>query len=102
VTWVGTRFPWTGTAPNTTNIQVHSVHADMTFTGPACPVRGLSWTLTGTPSTGVFDPSSVGANRRLTFNNAHGLTAHANNGTSQEAFVSGAFRDPAGTFNIFD
>ena len=100
VTATPTRFPWTATAPNTTNIQIHGVHVDVTFSG-FCLVSGQAVTLTGTLTGGSFDPSAIGADRRITFDHDDGLVGHSSLG-SATAFVTGSFRDLTGTANLFD
>jgi hypothetical protein len=104
-TAVATSLPWTATARLTTDIQIHGIRVDVTFENapapPACALAGVSTLLTGTLTSGSFDPSSVGANRRITFNHAPGLASHSAAG-SQPAFVTGTFRDTIGTLNVFD
>ena len=106
VTKTGTRFPWTMTAPSTTDIQIHGIHVDVRFeTRPPglvtpCALHGIDITLTGTLTGGSWDPSSTGANRRLTLRNAPGLTATSILG-SNPAVMTGDIRDPAGTLNLF-
>ena len=107
VTATGTRFPWTMTAPTTTNIQIHGVHIDVRYeTRPPagstpCALNGLSETVTGTLTGGSWDPSATGANRRVTFNNDSGLTVHSALGSSP-VLVSSTMRDLSGTWNLFD
>ena len=103
-----TGLPWRATAITTTNVQIHGVDVDVLFENTpgnptACAVNGASVRLTGTLTSGTFDPSATGANRRVTFNHADGLTSHsAQLGGPTQAFVTGAFRDTAGTLNVFD
>jgi hypothetical protein len=101
-------LPWTATAVTTTNIQIHGIDVNVAFENTpgnptACAINGATSRLTGTLTGGSWDPSSVGANRRVTFNHASGLTSHsvALAGPTA-AFVTGAFRDTAATLNVFD
>jgi hypothetical protein len=109
VTATGTRFPWTATAPTTTNIQIHGIHVDVRFEQPPENPNGCSFlvvgqdvTLTGTLTGGSFDPSSIGANRRVTFNNASGTVAHSSALGSNGALVNGTITDTTATLNLFD
>jgi hypothetical protein len=105
VTTTGTRFPWTVTAPTTTNIQIHGIHIDARFEnngGFACPVAGLTFTVTGTLSGGTWDPSATGASRRITLNQETGTTSHTSVGSPIPTEIGGTFRDTAGTLNLFD
>ena len=107
VTATGTGFPWTMTAPTTSNIQIHGVHIDLRYetkppAGSApCAFNGIDFTLTGTLTGGVWDASATGANRRVTFNNAPGLVAHSALGSSA-SLTSSTMRDLTGTWNLFD
>ncbi len=106
LTATATQLPWTMTAPTTTTIQIHGIRFDLTFeTGPGfgCTLvaDGLKMTLTGTLTGGSWDPSSVGADRRVTFRNADGLTAHSGLGL-QPATVNADLRDTTGTWNLID
>jgi hypothetical protein len=108
VTATGRNFPWTATAPTTTNIQIHNVHVSVTFeTRPpagsiACGFTGAQVTLTGTLTGGSWDPSATGSARRVTYTNGSGLTAHQVGGGSSAAFVIGSIRDTTGTLNLVD
>lgn len=105
VTVTGTRFPWTMTAPTTTNIQIHGIDADLTFEHPpganSCNTGGLRTTWTGTLTGGSWDPSAVGADRRITFATNTG-TAFDNSGLFGPLTVSGSLRDTTGTLNLLD
>jgi hypothetical protein len=104
-TVVPTGFPWTATAPNTTNIQIHNVNIDILFeTTPGnpidCPATGAKVLLTGTLTGGSWDP--VG--NTLTLRAESGLTAHYL-GTAfapSSTTVTGDVTDPANTLRIFD
>ena len=102
-----TGLPWQATAVTTTNIQIHNVDLDVLFentpgAGSACPLLGASVRLTGTLTGGVWDPSATGANRRITFNEADGLTGHSEQlGGAAPWFTTGAFRDTTATLNVF-
>jgi hypothetical protein len=108
VTSTGTRFPWSVTAPTTTGIQIHGFHVDIRYEtapgGSACSslVHNTKWTWTGTLTGGVFDPSSTGTARRITFLNTSGLVTHSPIATAAPTSTTGNFRDPAGVFNLFD
>lgn len=108
VTATGTRFPWTATAPTTTNIQIHGFHVDLRFvTKP--PAGSTScvffpdfpdFTWTGTLTGGSWDPSATGANRRMTFAGASGLGIHHSFFGTAPVIVNGTFRDTAGTLDL--
>ena len=104
VTATGTGFPWTATAPNTTNIQIHGIHVDVLFEqtpgATTCGVNGTKITLTGTLSGGRWDPSAIGADRRVTYTDAPGVIGHGT--SSLQALVTGTIRDTTGTLNLFD
>jgi hypothetical protein len=106
LTTTGSNFPWTATATTTTNLQIHNIHWNQLWENQpanptACALNGLQLTYTGTLTGGSWDPSSVPANKRLTFNNADGLTGHPNNGGgSQQVLMTGTFRDLAGTLDV--
>jgi hypothetical protein len=108
VTATGTGLPWTATARLTTDIQIHNVNVDVTFeTAPPvgstpCAAEGIRTVLTGTLTGGTFDPSSVLADRRVTFNHAPGLSSHLGPAGTIAAFVTGAFRDTQATLNVLD
>ena len=101
-TAVGTRFPWTATGPSTTDVQIHGIHVDVLFeVGPGLPCTGANGakiTLTGTLTGGSWDPSSITANRRVTYRNASGLTGHA--GGAVAVTVNGDIRDTTGTLDL--
>jgi hypothetical protein len=105
VTATGTRFPWTMTAASTTNIAMDGVHVAVAFVnqpaGIACAVNGFTSTVTGNVTGGVWDPSATGANRRVTFNNASGLTSHSLLGSSA-GVMTGQMSDTTATLNLFD
>jgi hypothetical protein len=104
LTPTGRNFPWTATASSTTTIGIDGVHVSLVYEnhpdGTACSVNGLATTLTGNLTGGSWDPSATGANRRVTFRNAPGTTMHSALG-SNAGFVTGDFRDTAGTLNLF-
>jgi adhesin HecA-like repeat protein len=109
VTATGTKFPWTATAPTTASIQIHGIHVDVryeTAPGGATPCNALlhnqNVTWTGTLTGGVFDPSAIGTNRRITFVNASGIVSHSALANGAATLFSFSLRDPAGTLNIFD
>ncbi|HEX5923659.1 MAG TPA: hypothetical protein VFY45_07490 [Baekduia sp.] len=108
VTMTGTKFPWTATAPTTTSIQIHGIHIDWRYEtapgGGACSslVHNQNLTWTGTLTGGVWDPSPIGTNRRLTFVNASGLVSHSALANNAPTLVNATFGDPAGTLNILD
>ncbi|HEX5923657.1 MAG TPA: hypothetical protein VFY45_07480 [Baekduia sp.] len=110
LTGTGTRFPWTATAPTTTSIQIHNIHIDWRYeTAPgggtgSCNalVHNTNSTWTGTLTGGVWDPSSIGANRRITFVNASGLVSHSVIANGAPTLVNGTFFDPTGTLNLLD
>jgi hypothetical protein len=62
----------------------------------------MNLTLTGSLTGGVFDPSSVGVNRRVTFINASGLVSHSAIANGAPTLGNGTFGDPAGVWNILD
>jgi hypothetical protein len=106
---VGNNFPWTATARTTTDIQIHRVDVSVVFdTKPggapgSCAQEGFTIRVTGTLVGGVFDPSSVGANRRITYTNATGTTAHLlTTGLNAPATVLGTIRDTTATLNVLD
>lgn len=106
-TATATGLPWTATARTTTDIQIHNIDVDVQFEtrpgGPlgSCLLHNNVARVTGTLTGGTFDPSTIAANRRVTFNHAHGLTSHSALG-SQSAFVTGTFRDTTNTLNVLD
>ena len=111
VTATGTSFPWTVTAPTTTSIEIHGVRIDVRYEtkppagGTGCALNGVTTILTGTLTGGVWDPSGTGADRRLTFNGAAGLTdhlLHPGMPFSGPARVTGTFRDTTETLNLID
>jgi hypothetical protein len=107
-TITGTNFPWSATALTTTSITIHGFHLDLRFEtapgGAACNslVHNQNFNLTGNLTGGVADPSSIGANRRITFTNASGLVSHSALANGAPTLVNGTFSDPAGTLNILD
>jgi hypothetical protein len=107
LTATGLNFPWTATARLTTDIQIHRVDVtliyDTTPGGTTCSLAGAQARLTGTLTGGSFDPSPIGANRRLTLRNPTGLTAHLlGTGVNSPATVTGDIRDTTGTLNVVD
>jgi hypothetical protein len=109
LTLVPTSLPWTATAPNTTNIQIHNINIDITYeTTPgnpnSCPpvtqANGAKVLLTGTLTGGSWDP--VG--NRLTLRAETGLAAHFLGpfGLTSGTTVTGDVTDPANTLRIFD
>jgi hypothetical protein len=109
VTSTGANFPWTATARTTTDIQIHRVDVSVVFdTKPggapgSCAQEGFTIRVTGTLTSGSFDPSATAANRRITYTSATGLTAHLlNTGLFAEAPVTGTFRDTTATLNVLD
>ena len=106
VTITGTKFPWTVTAPTTTNIQIHGLHLDVQFennngASTPCPINGTTLTLTGTVTGGSWDPSANGPSRRVTLKDQPGLTSHSAAGSSPVQ-TSGDLRDTTGTLDLFD
>jgi hypothetical protein len=109
VTATGTNFPWTATARLTTDIQIHQIDVDVAFeTKPggalgSCRLEGNTVRVTGTLTSGSFDPSATAANRRITYTSAPGLTAHVlGTGLNGPAAVTGVFRDTTATLNVLD
>jgi hypothetical protein len=105
VTATGTNFPWTATARTTTDIQIHQIDVDVRFevnpAGGTCTVAGNTARVTGTLTSGSFDPSATPANRRITFTSAPGLTAHVlGTGLNAPAAVTGQFRDTTSPFTL--
>jgi hypothetical protein len=109
----GANFPWTATARLTTDIQIHQVDVSVLFeTKPggapgSCAQEGLTVRVTGTLTSGSFDPSAIAADRRITYTSAPGLTAHLLNTGGLvfgEAFVTGRFQDTNATptLNVLD
>jgi hypothetical protein len=102
-TVVPTGLPWTANAPNTTNIQIHSVNIDILFEqtpgAAACPAQGAKVLLTGTLTGGSWTPATNTADLVA----ESGLAAHfLGTGQSSSTTVSGNIRDPAGTLRLFD
>jgi hypothetical protein len=108
VTLTGTKFPWSGTAPTTTSIQIHGIHIDWRYEtapgGATCNslVHNQNMTVTGTLTSIIFDPSSVGTNRRLTLINSSGLVSHSALANGAPTLLNGTFSDVAGTLNLLD
>jgi hypothetical protein len=102
VTVTGTQFPWTATAPTTSDVQIHRLHLDVRFeTRPpagstSCSQIGRDTTVTGTLSGATWDPSAVGADRRITLASAHGLTASG----LPLPVLGGSLRDTTGTLDL--
>jgi hypothetical protein len=76
-TVTGTKFPWTMTAPSTTTIQISGIHVDLWFEpGPTGTCGGFvnhqNFTRSGNLLNGVWDPSAIGADRRVTFAGSDG------------------------------
>lgn len=104
VTTTATQFPWTMTAPTTTDIQIHNIHVHMAFENPpmfaSCHMGGVVLDWTGTLTGGTWDPSATGANRRITFNTQPGTFLHSPIGGFGAAKVSGSLRDTTGTLDL--
>jgi hypothetical protein len=107
MTATGTRFPWTATATTTNNIQILGIHVDVRSetapSGFACNVlvHNRNYTYTGNLNGGSWDPSAIGVNRTITFNNASGTILHSGIGALLVT-LNGSFRDPTGTLNLLD
>jgi hypothetical protein len=89
---VAQKLPWTATAVTTSNIQIHGIHINLTFTQTtpaACNIAGNNLTITGTVTGGVWNNAA----KHLTLNNAPGLTAHTAGLPSSAMPVRGTFRD---------
>ncbi|HEX5923652.1 MAG TPA: hypothetical protein VFY45_07455 [Baekduia sp.] len=65
-------------------------------------VHSQNVTWTGTLTGGSFDPSAIGANRRITFVNASGVVSHSALANGAPTLFTFSLRDPAGTLNILD
>jgi hypothetical protein len=109
MTVTGNDFPWTATARTTSDIQIHRVDMSVIFhTRPAaapgsCVAEGVTARVTGTLTSGSWDSSAIPANRRLTLNDAPGLTSHLLGiGLSGPTSVTGVFRDTTNTLNVSD
>jgi hypothetical protein len=95
VTLTATKLPWTVTAPSFTNIQIHNVNIlalyenTPTTGGGNCNLAGISVTLTGTLTGGVWDST----NHQVTYTVADGLTAHSAFGVNHEVFFTGTIKD---------
>ena len=81
-----TRFPWRATARTTTDIQIHDVLIDITFSGANC-LAPTTFTLTGTLRDGAWTGNGA-AQRTVVFSNAEGLTSHL---TGSGVTVRGSF-----------
>ncbi len=71
-TVTGTNFDWTATGVTTSNVQIHGVDIDNSFSGASCPVAGATARLTGTLTGGRWDPG----NHSITLGTSSGLVAH--------------------------
>jgi hypothetical protein len=104
VTATATQFPWTLTAPTTTNIQIHGIQVDMALENPpmfaSCHAGGAIFTWTGTLTGGTWDPSATGADRRITFDTQPGTSLHSSVGGFGAAKVSGSLRDTTATLDL--
>jgi hypothetical protein len=103
-TSVGTRFPWTGTAPATNNISITGILVDLTYVNQpgnptACPLtnQGL-FTLTGNLTGGVWDAAA----HQVTYTNATGLDASFALSGTGPVTVTGTLRDATQTLLLFD
>ncbi len=64
-----TGLPWSITGSNPNNLIIDKVHIDVPYSG-VCPLNGVTGTVTGTLTGGVWDAAPHG----ITFNDATGLT----------------------------
>ncbi len=93
---------WQATAISTTNIQIHNVVVDVSFSGVSgvCAANGAQVLLTGTVAGGATWNAS---NNTANFANATGLTAHfLGTGVSSTTTVNGSLRATSGTLRMFD
>ncbi len=93
---------WQATPVSTTNIQIHNVVLDISFSGASgvCAANGARLLLTGTLSGGAtWNP----ANNTVNLANATGLTAHyLGVGVSSTTTLNGQLRDTTSTLRLFD
>lgn len=109
MTWVGTRFPWVATAPTTTNIQIHDIHFEVTYTDiPGSPgscggfVNDQVLTWTGTLAGGQWTGNGAGQHEVI-FSNAEGLVEHQLGlGTTTKWTTRATFRDTQQSLSVFD
>lgn len=99
----GTRFPWTGTATTTTNVQIDRVFIDVVFLqtpSSSCLAPGAALTITGTLTSGSW--TGNGANQHeIIYTNAAGLVSHsAAFGNNQPVAARGTFRDAQQTLTV--
>lgn len=104
VTAVGTRFPWTGTARTTTDIQIHGIHIDVTFENTpadtscaAVGLNGAKLTITGTLTGGHWTGNSL---HHIDFVDAEGLVIHSALGNNVPVTTRATFRDTAQTLIV--
>jgi hypothetical protein len=94
-------LPWTATATNTTNIQIHGIDVSVVFDNtpgnPTACAAATTARVTGTLTGGSWNPTS----NELFFQHDDGLVSHGATGTTP-AFVTGTFRDTSGTLRVFD
>jgi hypothetical protein len=78
VTAHGTNFHWTATGITTSNVQIHGIDIDNSFSGASCPalVNGSSARLTGTLTGGRWTGNAAGQHS-ITLAASHGLVAHS-------------------------
>ncbi|HEX5922890.1 MAG TPA: hypothetical protein VFY45_03600 [Baekduia sp.] len=102
VTLRATGLPWTATAVATDNVQIHSIHVDVTFESKpdlsTCNVPADNqFTLTGTLTGGSWNPTS----REITLETESGLFFHPNaGGSSLPLTLYGTLRDTTGTLQV--
>jgi hypothetical protein len=102
VTQTAQNLPWTATATNTTNIQIHGVDVNVLFENtpgnPTACALPTTWRVTGTLTGGSWNA----ANNELFFQHDDGLTIHTAQFGSSAFFVTGTIRDTSGTLRVFD
>ncbi len=107
VTAVGTPSPtpdWSVTGITTTNVQIDGLRIDMTFEnkppivglGSCLNVNGLSITITGTLTDGVWSA----AQHEINYNNAEGLVYHGPFGNNAHLTLFGTIRDTQQTLTL--
>jgi len=102
LTWRPTRFPWTVTAPTTSNVQIHGIHIDLRFEQPrglnTCTnVNGQDLTFTGTLTGGRWTGNAA---HSLDFSDSEGLVSHSALGVNNPLTVRGFFTDTQETLAV--
>jgi hypothetical protein len=97
---VAQKLPWTATAVTTSNIQIHGIHINVTFTqttpDATCNIAGNNLTITGTVSGGAWNNSA----RHLTLDSEPGLTSHTPGLPATPLAARGTFRDTQQTLLV--